>query len=263
MVSHSSHINVSPTTILVVEDDAPTRAVICQSLSTLGFNIVEAGDGLEAKEYFNNARPDLLITDLMMPKLSGIELVRWLRETYPEPFLPVLMLTALGEVDDKVQGFAVGADDYLSKPFHYRELLARVEALLRIRKLTDELYYRGKELLAANEQLTQTQAALVAKERELVAAQMAGAAAHNLGQPVTAILLHCRLLEKSITTLQDRTDTQQTSAGNAQLLEETWAHVKSIRRECETISAVIGKLHSVDTSQPADYVGGAKILDIK
>ncbi|HEX9996731.1 MAG TPA: response regulator transcription factor [Abditibacterium sp.] len=119
-------------TILIVDDERMLVETISYNLQKEGFLVVTAHDGETALQQAKTVRPDLVILDLMLPKISGWEVCRALRQS-PEHKLdsPVLMLTARGEEADKVLGLELGADDYLVKPFGMRELVARVRALLR------------------------------------------------------------------------------------------------------------------------------------
>ncbi len=115
--------------ILLVEDASDLAAVIGRELKAAGHDVLFASDGIQAIETFTRQGPvDLVILDWMLPRLDGLEVLRRIRMTSPAP---VLMLTARGEEADRVIGLEVGADDYLTKPFSMRELLARVRALLR------------------------------------------------------------------------------------------------------------------------------------
>ncbi|SDJ12353.1 DNA-binding response regulator, OmpR family, contains REC and winged-helix (wHTH) domain [Pedobacter sp. ok626] len=113
----------------LAEDDLKIAELIKTGLEEYGYEITSISNGIQALESFQTNNFDLVILDLMMPGLNGIELCRQLRTTHKT--LPILMLTALGSIDDKVTGLKSGADDYLVKPFHFKELLARIEALLR------------------------------------------------------------------------------------------------------------------------------------
>jgi DNA-binding response OmpR family regulator len=115
-------------TILVVDDEKTLRETLAESLETEGFVVVQAADGQEAVEEFRRHRPDLILLDLMLPELSGTEVCRIVRA---ESGVPILMLTAKNAEVDKVVGLELGADDYVTKPFSFRELLARIHALLR------------------------------------------------------------------------------------------------------------------------------------
>ena len=115
-------------TILVVDDEPTLRETLAENLEIEGFRVVTAADGLQALERFRQSQPDLVVLDLMLPELSGIEVCRQIRR---ESGVPILMLTARDSELDKVVGLELGADDYVTKPFGLRELLARVRALLR------------------------------------------------------------------------------------------------------------------------------------
>jgi DNA-binding response OmpR family regulator len=117
------------TTILLVEDAADLAQVIVRELEAAGYTMRHAADGLAALELYARQPPDLVILDWMLPKLDGLEVLRQIRQSSPS--VPVLMLTARDEEADRVIGLEVGADDYLTKPFGMRELIARVRALLR------------------------------------------------------------------------------------------------------------------------------------
>src|SRR5262245_27732388 len=114
--------------ILLIEDTPDLAQVIRRELEAAGYQIVHASDGQSALRLHEKEQPDLLILDWMLPQLDGLEVLRRIRRTSA---VPVLMLTARGEETDRVVGLEVGADDYLTKPFSMRELIARVHALLR------------------------------------------------------------------------------------------------------------------------------------
>lgn len=114
--------------VLVVEDDRNVADVVVRYLEREGFDAVRVGDGYEALTRAEAEPPDIVVLDLMLPGLDGLEVCRRLRASTP---VPVIMLTARGEEDDRIAGFEVGADDYVSKPFSPRELTARVKAVLR------------------------------------------------------------------------------------------------------------------------------------
>ncbi len=116
------------TTILLIEDARDLAQVIRRELEAAGYSVLHAADGLSGVQLHDRQRPDLVILDWMLPKLDGLDVLRHIRESSAAP---VLMLTARGEEADRVIGLELGADDYLSKPFHMRELVARVRALLR------------------------------------------------------------------------------------------------------------------------------------
>ena len=120
--------------ICLVEDEQKVAAFICRGLEEQGYKLKTAKDGAGAKTLLQTATFDLLILDVMLPDINGIELCRQIRLT--DTKTPILMLTALDQIQNKVSGLKAGADDYLVKPFHFSELLARIEALLRRQNTT-------------------------------------------------------------------------------------------------------------------------------
>jgi two-component system, OmpR family, copper resistance phosphate regulon response regulator CusR len=118
--------------ICLIEDEQKVAAFICKGLEEHGYTVKTANNGASAQNLLQQQQFDLLIMDVMLPDTNGIELCRQIRQT--DNNQPILMLTALNQVHDKVSGLKAGADDYLVKPFHFSELLARIEALLRRNK---------------------------------------------------------------------------------------------------------------------------------
>jgi two-component system response regulator MprA len=115
--------------VLVVDDEPAVRDSLTRTLRFEGYQVAEAADGVDALAFVQSAQPDLLVLDVMMPRMDGLETCRRLRSA--QVHVPVLMLTARDSVGDRVSGLDAGADDYLVKPFALQELLARVRALLR------------------------------------------------------------------------------------------------------------------------------------
>ena len=114
--------------ILVVDDEASIREVLTQYLELEGFTVLQAADGVEALRSAEAQPPDLIVLDLMLPGMDGLEVCRRLRATSA---VPILMLTARSDETDKLAGFAVGTDDYVTKPFSPREVVVRVQAIMR------------------------------------------------------------------------------------------------------------------------------------
>jgi two-component system phosphate regulon response regulator PhoB len=123
--------------ILIVEDEAPIREMIAFHLVRAGFETVEAGDCRSARQLLADERPDLALVDWMLPDMSGLELTRMLKRDKDNEDLAVIMLTARADEYDKVAGLEGGADDYITKPFSPRELVARIQAVLRRSKSSD------------------------------------------------------------------------------------------------------------------------------
>jgi len=117
-----------PKTVLVVEDEPTLRETLAEALESEGYRAVQAGDGKAGLALFRSEHPDLVLLDLMLPELSGLEVTRQVRA---ESTVPIVMLTARDAEVDKVVGLELGADDYVTKPFSLRELSARIRAVLR------------------------------------------------------------------------------------------------------------------------------------
>jgi DNA-binding response OmpR family regulator len=126
-------------TVLVVDDEPVVRDVVARYLERDGYETLEAADGEEAKRILEREKPVLVVLDVMLPGLDGLELCRWIRETSDTP---VVLLTALGEEDERIAGLQLGADDYVTKPFSPRELAVRVSNILRRSRPTDIEIYR-------------------------------------------------------------------------------------------------------------------------
>ncbi len=134
----------TPSHILVVDDDTRLRGLLQRFLTENGFMVSQAADAAEARQALLSLEFDLLIVDVMMPGEDGMSLTRSLRETKD---VPILILTAMGEADDRITGLETGADDYLTKPFEPRELLLRINAILRRARRPDGGAAAGLEVL--------------------------------------------------------------------------------------------------------------------
>jgi putative two-component system response regulator len=136
------------TTILVVDDEQLNRELMTELLEPQGYKIVTAADGQEALKEFACNQPDLVLLDIMMPQLDGVEVCRRLKENPESRLTPIVLVTALSDKEDRVRGIEAGADDFLSKPVDRLELLARVHSLLNLKAYTDELDRAESVLLA-------------------------------------------------------------------------------------------------------------------
>ena len=225
--------------ILIADDDPDSRIVVASVISILGHSPIVVNGGGEALSECQRQLPDLAIIDYMMPSLNGIEVCHRLRDIPGGEFVPVLMLTAHDSVQDKVAALEEGVDDYLTKPFNYQELRARVTALLRVRDL-------NLSLVAKNEELRRVQERLVATERQVAVGQLAGTAAHQLGQPLSAIMLNCFLIEKL-----PKEDAKFMGA------------VSAIKNDVRRMVEMIDRLRNVKASSRGEYFGDTEILKLK
>jgi phosphate regulon transcriptional regulator PhoB len=148
----------APKHILVIEDEADLVELISYNLKKEGFNVDSAMDGETALSKIKKGRYDLVVLDLMLPGIQGMELCRILRSDPKTETLPIIMLTAKGEEVDKILGLEMGADDYITKPFSPRELVARVKAVLRrsLEKPSVEEVLKAGELVIDKERYTVT-----------------------------------------------------------------------------------------------------------
>lgn len=127
-------------TILIVDDDVTLRTALVHYLENRGYGVLHAGSGLDGLALFNKHHPDVVVSDVMMPTMDGLEFCRQLRSSRTGQLTPFIFLSSRGDVDDRVQGHKIGADDYLVKPFEPRELVAKIEAQLeRSRRVNAEL----------------------------------------------------------------------------------------------------------------------------
>lgn len=142
-------------TILVVDDVPVNIQLLSTYLSSEGYTIISAKDGQHALDMVYENTPDLVLLDVMMPKINGFEVCKKLKSSEDTKFIPVIMLTALNDLENKIKGMDSGADDFITKPFNRMELLARVRSLLRIKYLHDELQKKIIELQSTKEELRQ------------------------------------------------------------------------------------------------------------
>lgn len=124
-------INVAMTRILVVEDESAVRELLAATLIGAGYDVIEAANGSQAQQLVSDRDPALILLDWMLPGMSGLEFAKWMKRDERLSEIPIIMLTARDEEGYKVQGLEAGVDDYVTKPFSTRELLARIKAVLR------------------------------------------------------------------------------------------------------------------------------------
>lgn len=171
--------------ILIVDDDDRNVRLMESILKANGYSVVKAYDGEQALQVIADERPDLVLLDAMMPKMNGFEVCLRIRKDRATRLLPVIMVTALNALEDKVQALEIGADDFLSKPINRLELLAKMRSVLRTKALHDEV--------------EQTKAALEAKNQELLKVEhlkdsLMQMIVHDLKNPLTGIMGNIELL---------------------------------------------------------------------
>jgi class 3 adenylate cyclase len=143
----------NPPHILIVDDNETNRDILVTRLSTLGYQLSQAADGEEALVVARKELPDLILLDVMMPKLDGIEVCRRLKGDSSLPFMPIILVTAKADIKDVVAGLEAGADEYLTKPVEQTSLVARVKSVLRIKQLHDQVSAQAADLAVWNRTL--------------------------------------------------------------------------------------------------------------
>lgn len=173
--------------VLLVDDNATNLSILVQSLSQAGYKVRIAQDGESAIAQIPYAKPDLILLDVMMPGIDGFEICRRLKAVPETQTIPVIFMTALSDVFDKVKGFQVGAVDYITKPFEIEEALVRVSTHLAIQKLQNQLQNQNEQL----------QAEICDRQKAQEAVQVfLNAVSHDLRNPVTGGLMVLKSLQK-------------------------------------------------------------------
>jgi DNA-binding response OmpR family regulator len=141
--------------VLIVDDNPDNLNTLSRTLESFGYNVIAAPGEELALQIATDTPPDLILLDIVMPGIDGYEICRRLKKNPATAEIPVIFITAKGEIDSLVEGFTVGGIDYITKPFKEEEVKARVETHLKIHQLTAELLTKNDELVGANEQLRQ------------------------------------------------------------------------------------------------------------
>lgn len=181
-------------TILIVDDNSANLGVLSDALSQAGFEVRVAKSGKMALERVKYALPDLILLDVMMPEIDGFETCRRLQANPDTKQIPVIFMTALSDTANKVEGFQLGAVDYITKPFQQEEVLARVKLHLKLHVLADQLEEKNTlleqkiiEISQAYEDLQQMQLKLIQSEKMSGLGQMAAGIAHEINNPINFI----------------------------------------------------------------------------
>lgn len=214
-------------TILIVDDEPINRRVLQNQLALYGFNVMSASGGEEALEMLRQKTPDLVLLDVMMPRVSGYEVCRRLRIEHSASDLPVILLTAKGRIEDIVEGFRNGASDYLTKPFSREELLARIQ-------LHTQLAQVNRTLRKTHEELQSTQNLLVQSAKLSAIGEMAAEIAHELKTPLGAIQMNVDLMRMKLGA--DSSDITPRLGVIEQMVDRSAAiinHIRSYSRRSE------------------------------
>jgi DNA-binding response OmpR family regulator len=180
MNNDSTQADAQPERILLVDDNPTNIDVLFNYLSVKGYEVLVAEDGVTALERLSFVKPDLILLDIMMPHMDGFEVCRQLQAEPETKDIPVIFITALGSVEDKITGFKAGGVDYVTKPFQNEEILARIRNQLELRRMRRGLQFQNEQLRSQNE-------ALDAYARTV---------AHDLKNPLNLILNFSRFIEE-------------------------------------------------------------------
>ncbi|MCL4683521.1 response regulator [Myxococcota bacterium] len=183
--------------LVIAEDNADLRRLLVHLLGA-EFSVRAARNGREALELIRERPPTLVVTDVMMPEMSGTELCEAIKEDPGLAGIPVMLVTSKAEREMKIRGLEMGADDYVTKPFHPRELLARARALSRLRSLQEELTEQNAALDSALQHLRQTEVQLIQAERLAAVGELAAGVAHEVNNPVNFALNSLRALQEGV-----------------------------------------------------------------
>lgn len=200
VVAASQHADDVPE-ILIAEDNPDMRALLALLIGK-EFRVRVARNGREALDSLRERAPDLILSDVMMPEMSGIELCRAVKGDSRTRAVPVVLVTSKAEREMKIEGLELGADDYVTKPFHPRELLARVRSLVRVSSLQKQLALRNESLERALRELKLAEVQLVQSERLAAVGELAAGIAHEVNNPVNFALNAARAMEATVEDLK-------------------------------------------------------------
>ena len=188
--------------VVVADDNADLRRLLVHLLGA-EFSVRAARNGREALSLVRDRTPALVVTDVMMPEMSGTELCAAIKADPALAGVPVMLVTSKAEREMKIQGLELGADDYVTKPFHPRELLARARALVRLRTLQEELAEQNAALDRALQHLRATEVQLIQAERLAAVGELAAGVAHEVNNPVNFALNSLRALQDTVKQVRE------------------------------------------------------------
>ena len=229
--NESSRHSADVPEILIAEDNPDMRALLSLLIGK-EFRVRLARNGREALENLRISAPDLILSDVMMPEMSGIELCRIVKNDPATRAIPIVLVTSKAEREMKIEGLELGADDYVTKPFHPRELLARVRSLVRVGSLQRQLAGRNASLEQALRGLKQAEVQLVQSERLAAVGELAAGIAHEVNNPVNFALNAARAIEVTTKELKSIVDTLAADVDRQPVVEE-----KSVRSQARSAIA--------------------------
>lgn len=237
----------APARILLVEDDPVQAAVVGDLLTLHGYTVSSAPTLAGAREAVRGTAPDLLLLDRMLPDGDGASLCRELKGDAAFRELPIILLTARDRVEERVEGLLGGADDYILKPFHPEELLARVHGCLRTLALQRELKHQAQELAEKNRELLETQARLIRAERLAAIGEIGLTIRHEINNPLGTVLGHAELLLAQADALPP----------------EVRSRLAAISRASLRIRDVVKRLEVIRDDRTVEYLPGVSMIELR
>ena len=217
--------------ILAVDDNVMFLKSLTTSLKKYGYTVIQGKTGKEALQLNKKHKPDLILMDLSMPEMDGLEACKAIKRQNPKRFVPIIFITAKKNTADVLKCLDSGADEFIAKPFKIEEVAARVRSMLRIKQLTEELQQAQQDLI---------------ETREIAAiAATAVTVNHNINTPLSGIMIHTELLSSKIPA-SAKSDCQY--------------HIDAIKHEADKIAALNNKLKKLSKPNFIDYVPGTAML---
>lgn len=241
-----SSISNSKPNVVVADDNADMRELLSFILGR-EFAVHIARNGREALELVRRVNPDLVVTDVMMPEVTGIELCQAIKADPDTVSIPVMLVSSKAEGAMKAKGLELGADDYVTKPFHPKELLARARGLIRIRVLQREVDTRNQSLEVAMKDLKATEVQLIRSERLAAVGEIAAGVAHEVNNPVNFALNAVRTL---------RVDISEICEIARSLAAVDWDDAENRLEQLEKLHSLIEEIEIEETASNIEELGG-------
>jgi len=233
-------------TILVVDDSSTMRMKCSQILKHHGFTVYEADNGEVALQKVEEVNPDVILLDIIMPKMDGYEVLRVLKNDEKYNKIPVILITVKAEGDDIVTGLNEGADDYVSKPFREQELVARVNAMVRVKYLFDKLTIQNQSLQKVNTELYNAHQTILEQEKISLVGQLMVGIHHELRNPLAAALSDAQIVLKFF-----RNEGEQ------------FYFVSDIEEQLQRMKEILNNIFVKDTIELEEYIDGIQMVKLK
>ena len=233
-------------TILIVDDSKMSRTLSKIAFEEKGYTTIEAASGEDALEVIEQKIPDLILLDIVMPGISGLETCKIVKNNDRTRHVPIILVSAIEEFPTKKEGYQVGADDYIVKPFKIEELILRSEIILKVKREKERLIKQQKEIETNQSSMMKSQSKTIEKEKEMLLHQIYVALHHEIRNPLTSILIGSQVLNAKFPP----------ESSEKKILSEIETCAKRIR----DIMDSLGNMKSVIVD---DYVHGTKMVNLR